>query len=481
MNKKKNIIYKMFIGKWNTEMSYKKGDVIKINKNEYVQYFVCSRNHTSDQLMYPNMEDIYWIHIHESLILHLKSHKVVIELPGPPGTPVTVTPEIDVNCPLKRKIRDEEQKVVDYKKSRSSVDLNEYKNRIMLLNTSIATKTFILDKYEAISKMSSSDHSKGINWLNTVLNIPFGKYKTNKESLKCVKSYFKNVKAKLDLHVHGLEDIKQDILEFIARKVSNPDGKGYVLALHGAKGTGKSKICRSLAEAMDLPFHQINFGGLNDVSILNGHSETYVGSKPGKIVEILTEAGCMNGIIMLDEVDKISDTRHKEINGILTHLLDEEQNTHFQDTFIGNVPIDLSKVLFVIAFNDIDKMDDIVLDRMKVIHVSVPSIEDKLVIAKTKMIPEICKTINFDKKSSFIISDELLYDIIIKKTENEVGVRKLKKLLETIFNKLNYYLLLEKSHPGIKCRKRITTIHKSFIDECIFTTQENQAYLSMYV
>ena len=92
-----------------------------------------------------------------------------------------------------------------------------------------------------------------------------------------IKEYFKDIKEKLDESIHGLEEVKQEILEFVARKISNPESKGHILALYGQAGVGKSKILKTLGKALNLPFYQINFGGLNDVSILTGHSETYIG------------------------------------------------------------------------------------------------------------------------------------------------------------------------------------------------------------
>jgi hypothetical protein len=235
--------------------------------------------------------------------------------------------------------------------------------------------------------------------------------------------------------------------------------------------THNTKLIATLGEALNLPFYQINMGGLNDVSVLTGHSETYVSAKPGKIVEILGNAGCMNPIIYLDEIDKISEYKGKEINGLLTHLLDEEQNDKFQDNYLSNVNIDLSKVLFVIAFNDISKVDPIVLDRMKVINIKNPSIDDKLVIARKKIIPAFLNLI--EPLKGLEISDELLLYIIKEKVPNEDGVRQIKKCLEKLMNKLNYLLLI-----GKISEKKIT---KEFIDEAISSVNENTSLNMMYV
>ena len=232
--------------------------------------------------------------------------------------------------------------------------------------------------------------------------------------------------------------------------------------------THNTKILHTLAEALDLPFNQINFGGINDGSILTGHSETYVGSKPGKIVEMLTKSKCMNSIFYLDEIDKIADHKNKEINGILTHLLDEEQNDKFQDNYLSNINIDLSKVFFVISFNDITKVNPIVLDRMRVIKIKNPSMEDKLIIAQDKLIPQIksqCKNTDLPDLTKDIIH------YIVYKVPKEDGVRQLKKTLEKIFNKLNYMILLGKK----------VVLNTSFIDSVLKIETDDTSYKMMYI
>jgi len=206
--------------------------------------------------------------------------------------------------------------------------------------------------------------------------------------------------------------------------------------------THNTKIIKTLAEALNFPFYQINFGGLNDVSVLTGHSETYIVAKPGKIVEFFTTCDYMNPIIYLDEVDKVSENKATEIFGVLTHLLDEEQNNKFQDNYLSNVTIDLSKVFFVLAFNDISKIDSIVSDRLKIIYIDPPCLQDKIVICQEKMIPDILKSIKLKDDINIIFSKEIIEYIIVHKTPNESGVRQLRKNIEKILNRLNYDLLV---------------------------------------
>lgn len=391
---------------------------------------------------------------------------------------------------LKRKLRCIEQDLDNHKKRKLSTsdDVTSLRDRLLLMNLDLDTKSFVVDKYDSIQKMSGSDYSKGMNWLRTVSKIPYGKTKMmavdKDDSSEKIKTFFDSVKEKLDKNIHGLDDVKQEILEFVAKKITNPHSKGHILALYGPAGVGKTKLIRSLADALDLPFYQINFGGLNDVSVLTGHSETYVGSKPGKVVEILSNSEYMNPIIYLDEIDKIGDSKATEIFGILTHMLDEEQNSEFQDNYLSNIKLDLSKVFFVLSFNDITRVDKIVCDRLKVIYIDPPSIQDKLIICETKLIPELFSSISLKNNYTVVFDKEVLEYIIVSKTQKESGVRQLRKNIEKILNRLNYDTLIEKfSKLKQEQVDNITRliVTRSYVDETLKSSTDDNSYLSMYI
>ena len=386
---------------------------------------------------------------------------------------------------FKRKLETLENEIVENKRIKLHNNVDNLRDKILLMNIDIDTKTFILDKHDNIQKMNGSDYTKGINWLKSVSNIPYGVNKslniTKDDSSEKIKEYFKDIKDKLDESIYGLEEVKQEILEFVARKISNPESKGHVLALYGEAGVGKSKILKTLSQALNLPFYQINFGGLNDVSILTGHSETYIGSKPGKIVEILQKSNCMNPIIYFDEIDKVSENKAVEIYGILTHLLDEEQNSHFQDNYLSNINIDLSKVFFVLAFNDITKIDKIVCDRLKVIYIDPPNLEDKITICSEKMIPEILNNVKIKNDLNIIIDIQVIEYIIVNKTQKEKGVRQLRKNIEKIANRVNYDILVQ-NYTNFKYEnEKDLVITRSYIDHVLVSSDTNKDYLQMYI
>lgn len=465
----------MFIGHWVQGYNYNRGDIVCCLS----AYYVCSTNHISDNLTFPNYEDLHWIPLMNfeytpflspfttgtltaspSVSLPPLAPLVTANPEGVTANPegVTANPERvsagvgprpaaheTSSSKLKRKLEEIESQIETHKKRTRSgdSDIASLRDQLLLLKLDIATKTMIIDKYDNAKKSGSSDYAKTVTWLKTVSRLPFNRYKpfpvTVDSDTESIIEFFHNVRERLDKHILGLEPVKDEIMQFLARKITNPHSKGHVLALCGERGVGKTKIIRSLAEALDLPFYQINFGGLNDVNVITGHSETYVGSKPGKIVDILLHSGYMNPIVYLDEIDKMSESKSQELNGILTHLLDEEQNDKFQDNYLGNVMVNLSRVFFVIAFNDISKVDSIVSDRMTTIYVTSPSEDEKLSIAKTKVIPEILETVKM--KCNVCIPDDVIR-YVLGFTSDDPGVRQIKKNLERIIYKLNYDTLV---------------------------------------
>jgi ATP-dependent Lon protease len=493
----------MYIGFWNENTEYKRGDIVYVD--EFKEYYICDLDHKSDNYFLPSKEDLYWIYISNVFLSDLiqssnKNTKNTLKIAIPKkNTSKNVEKSFSDNEEytenkngLKRKLKSIEKDLDDYKRKKVCKDnnVNSLRDKLLLMDLNIDTKTFLIDKYDSTQKMTGSDYSKSMNWLRTVSKIPYGKYKqlpvniTN--SQEQIKDFFKTVKSKLDKNIYGLEDVKQEILEFVAKKITNPNSKGHVLALYGHAGVGKTKIIRSLADALELPFYQINFGGLNDAAVLIGHSETYVGSKPGKIAEIITNSDYMNPIIYLDEIDKISESKSAEIFGILTHLLDEEQNIAFQDNYLSNVHIDLSKVFFVLAFNDITRVDEIVSDRLKIIYIDPPCLQDKVIICQEKMIPEIIKSINLKDDYIIIIDKEVIEYIILNKTTQENGVRQLRKNIEKIVNRLNYDILIGnldrlKIEKCLDNKNQMIVVTRSYIDEILKSHENDKSYMNMYI
>jgi ATP-dependent Lon protease len=268
-----------------------------------------------------------------------------------------------------------------------------------------------------------------------ILNNEFGK----------IKDYMNYVKVTLDKAVYGHNKAKKQIEKIICQWV-NGELDGYCFGFEGAPGIGKTSLAKKgLADCLkdnkdvSRPFALIAMGGDSNGSTLHGHNYTYVGSTWGSIVQILMDKKCMNPIIFIDEVDKISRTEQgREIIGILTHLLDPTQNETFQDKYFSGIDLDLSKALFILSYNDVEAIDKILLDRIHRIKFNNLTLEDKIVICNAYILPEIYKKMGLEDVIYF--SDETIKFIIDEYTL-EAGVRKLKEKMFEIVGEINLNVL----------------------------------------
>ena len=260
-----------------------------------------------------------------------------------------------------------------------------------------------------------------------------------------IKDYMKELKVTLDKAVHGHDSAKKQIERIISQWI-NGEIDGYCFGFEGAPGIGKTSLakkglsdCLKDENGVSRPFAMIQMGGDSNGSTLHGHNYTYVGSTWGSIVQILIDKKCMNPIIFIDEVDKISRTEHgKEIVGILTHLLDPAQNDCFQDKYFNGIELDLSKALFILSYNDAELIDKILLDRVHRIKFSSLSLEDKIVISRDHILPDVYKKMGLE--TMIEIEDDVLKFIIDEYT-CESGVRKLKEILFEIIGEINLNVL----------------------------------------
>lgn len=257
-----------------------------------------------------------------------------------------------------------------------------------------------------------------------------------------INTYIQNIQPTLDKHVYGHVKAKRQIERILAQWINGEAfNEGYILGFEGNPGIGKTTLAKGLSRCLldengqERPFAIIAMGGSCNASTLVGHSYTYVGSSWGDIVQILIDKKCMNPIILIDEVDKISKTDNgKEIIGILTHMLDSTQNNAFQDKYFSGIDIDLSKVLFVLSYNDVSLIDKVLLDRIHRIQFDSLSMDDKLVISKQYLLPELCAKTGL--KDMIVFTDEAL-KFVIEENTMEPGVRKLKELLFDIVGEIN--------------------------------------------
>ena len=318
--------------------------------------------------------------------------------------------------------------------------------RFQLLTSNINTdiKAIAIRKIENLSKMdpSSGDYYKTKNWVEGLLQIPFGIYKDLPVNIKNnsreeITDYLLNANRILNKAVFGHKKAKCQILQIVSQWISNPQSNGSVFSIVGPMGNGKTTLVKEgIAKMINRPFEFISLGGATDSCYLDGHSYTYEGSIPGKIVDIIKKSKCMNPVIYFDELDKVSDTpKGEEIINLLIHLTDFSQNDHFNDKYYSNIPIDLSKALFIFSLNDLTKVNPILRDRMFMIQTSKLTPEEKLTISKDYLIDGIFNDMGVDKEE-LIFSDEII-KFIVKNYSQEEGVRNLKRAFQTIIGKLN--------------------------------------------
>ena len=320
------------------------------------------------------------------------------------------------------------------------------KYKILNMNIDNEKKKILLKKAEKFKSLSPNDqeYNKIKLYMEGLFNIPFEKYidiPIDKNQTNKIKLFFKKLKNDLDNCILGQENAKNKLLQIIGKKINNPKSYGNIIGLYGPPGVGKTSLIKNgLAKGINLPFKLIPLGGVTNVESIKGFEYTYVGSKWGKISNCLMETKCMNPIIFFDELDKIGNTENsKEVINSLIHITDNTQNDTFYDNFFSNIPLDISKIIFIFSFNDIKKIDPILLDRMTVVKMDGFNTDDKINIAKNYSLKKVCKDIGFNIK--YISINEEVIRVIINTYCPEKGVRKLEKCLETIILKLNLYYM----------------------------------------
>ena len=272
--------------------------------------------------------------------------------------------------------------------------------------------------------------------------------------IKYVHNAMDQMKERLDKSIYGHEYAKSQILKIVGQWI-NGEQNGYCFGFEGSPGIGKTSLAkRGLAQCLQdeegepRPFSFIALGGSCNGSTLEGHNYTYVNSTWGKIVDVLMESKCMNPIIYIDELDKVSKTEQgREIIGILTHLIDTTQNDEYQDRYFNGIPFDMSKALFIFSYNDPEQIDRILLDRIHRIKFDNLSWTDKLVIVKKFILPDLNKKMGFEQTVE--LSDEVVEHIVEQYTM-EPGIRKLKEILFDLYGEINVELLRNNDTSSIE-------------------------------
>ena len=324
----------------------------------------------------------------------------------------------------------EEMKVISDELGEGETPLeeaDEYKTKINSLKCSDEIKSKLLKECEKLIKMPSGSHEGTVvrTYLDKCLEIPFGKYSKDRINLERSRKI-------LDADHYGLDKVKTRIIESLAVLKRNPEYNGQIICLYGPPGVGKTSIVKSLAKSMNRKYVRIALGGVHDEAEIRGHRKTYIGSMPGRIMQAIIDAGTMNPIVLLDEIDKVGNDYKSDPSSALLEALDPEQNNSFNDHYI-DFPIDLSKVLFITTANDTSTISAPLYDRMEIIELNSYSIEEKFNITKQHLVKKELKKHNLSARE-FKISDDAIYKIIECYTR-EAGVRSLEKNIATLCRK----------------------------------------------
>ncbi|XP_029072530.1 LOW QUALITY PROTEIN: lon protease homolog, mitochondrial [Monodon monoceros] len=289
---------------------------------------------------------------------------------------------------------------------------------------------------EELSKLGlldnhSSEFNVTRNYLDWLTSIPWGKYSDENLDLS-------RAQAVLEEDHYGMEDVKKRILEFIAVSQLRASTQGKILCFYGPPGVGKTSIARSIARALNREYFRFSVGGMTDVAEIKGHRRTYVGAMPGKIIQCLKKTKTENPLVLIDEVDKIGRGYQGDPSSALLELLDPEQNANFLDHYL-DVPVDLSKVLFICTANITETIPEPLRDRMEMINVSGYVAQEKLAIAEQYLVPQARAQCGLDESKATLSSDVLT--LLIKQYCRESGVRNLQKQVEKVLRKAAYKIV----------------------------------------
>lgn len=329
-------------------------------------------------------------------------------------------------------------------------DIDKYEEAVKKLKADKAVKEKILSEIERLKTLSDASSESAVErgYIETLLALPWKK--SSKDNIDLA-----HAQEVLDAEHYGMEKVKERILEFLAVRVLTGKGDSPIVCLVGPPGTGKTSIARSVAEALNKKYVRICLGGVRDEAEIRGHRKTYVGAMPGRMVNGLKQAGVNNPLMLLDEIDKVSNDYKGDTFSALLEVLDSEQNKHFTDHYV-EIPVDLSQVLFIATANSVQTIPRPLLDRMEVIEVGSYTANEKFHIAKEHLIKK-----QFEKngltKNDLSINDSAIKGIIESYTK-EAGVRELERQIAKICRKAAKDILTarQSADDSVNAKNRLT-------------------------
>lgn len=310
---------------------------------------------------------------------------------------------------------------------KSFSDVDQFETALTQLQASEEVKEKIKKEIARFKSLGGSSSESAVEraYLETLLELPWDKASKDTENIK-------KAKRILEREHYGLEQVKERILEFLAVRCLTKKGESPIICLVGPPGTGKTSIAKSVAEALNKKYVRICLGGVRDEAEIRGHRKTYVGAMPGRIASGLKQAGVKNPLMLLDEIDKVSNDHRGDTFSALLEVLDGEQNVRFRDHYV-EIPLDLSEVLFMATANTTQTIPRPLLDRMEIIEVNSYTENEKFHIAKEHLLKKQLEKNGITKKM-LLIQDGALKNIITYYTK-EAGVRELERKIGDICRK----------------------------------------------
>lgn len=331
-----------------------------------------------------------------------------------------------------------------------SSEIDEYMEQLESLNAADEIKEQIekeIRRYKVLSQ-GSSEANVERSYIETLLSLPWENSSQDSDDIE-------NAAKILDENHYGMKKVKERILETLAVRNVSHNADAPIICLVGPPGTGKTSIARSVAQSLNKEYVRICLGGVKDEAEIRGHRRTYVGAMPGRIIDGLRKAKVKNPLMLLDEIDKVSNDYRSDTSSALLEVLDGEQNSHFVDHYI-DMPVDLSEILFIATANDLSEVSRPLLDRMEIIEVSSYTKNEKLHIAKEHLVAKQLKKNGLTKKS-VRFTDKALAKIIDGYTM-EAGVRELERMIAAVLRKVvrkNYTV------GGVNIEKQIVVTDKN--------------------
>ena len=347
----------------------------------------------------------------------------------------------------------EEMKLIreELKEDNVQSDAEEYQKAVEKLPAPQEVKEKLNKEIRRFKSAAGSAAEAGVirTYIETMLELPWDKACKERQDLK-------HAKKVLERDHYGLEKVKERILEYLAVRILTQKGETPILCLFGPPGTGKTSIAKSLASALNRPYVRISLGGVRDEAEIRGHRKTYVGAMPGRIASGMRQAGVNNPLMLLDEIDKVSNDYKGDTFSALLEVLDSEQNSKFRDHYL-EVPLDLSNVLFITTANTLQTIPRPLLDRMEVIEISSYTENEKLHIAQEHLIPKQLKRhglsedqVSISKKAIWKMAGNYTKEAGVRQLERKIGdicrksarevLEKKKKCIRVTESNLEHYL-----------------------------------------